>query len=235
MDRRNSLKLLIGGSASAGVLLTGCESGIKSRPKGDPGDKLENDLGYGRTPEELRRDKELLSQKYFTDREMAVLVVLSDIIIPADESSSSASEAGVPEFIEFMVKDRPMYQTPLRGGLRWMEHESNRRFGKNFVDISGEDQIAIVEDIAYPEEASENMTQGVKFFSTLRDLVVTGYFTSKDGIDYLGFKGNTPNVWDGVPEEVLAKHNVKYDEKTLRECIDQSTRNEVMDWSDYKL
>lgn len=166
---------------------------------------------------------------------MVLINVLADIIIPADKDFKAASETDVAEFINFMANDRTEYKTPLRGGLQWINHESRRRFNKEFVDAEQNQQIEIVEDIAYPFDAEPEFSQGVKFFSTLRNLVVCGYFSSKEGMACLGYMGNTPNVWDGVPQEVLDKHGLAYDQKTLNECIDQSTRNEVMDWSGYEL
>lgn len=235
MDRRKTLKLMVAGSAATGLVLTGCDTSKSAPETGQNNVDLENDMGYGRTDEELVRDKARLKESFFSDHDLATITVLADIIVPADGEHPSASKAGVVEFIDFMALDRPTFQVPLSGGLKWLDHESNVRFGKVFKDASADQQIEIVDDIAYPEDAKPEMSQGVKFFSTMRDLVLTGYFTSKPGLEDLGFMGNVPNVWDGVPQEVLDKHNLAYDEKTLKECIDQSTRNEIMDWTDYKL
>lgn len=236
MDRRKTLKLMVAGTAATGLVMTGCEPKVEEqKASGNDHNLLENDLGYGRTDEEIVRDKALLKDKFFTDHEMATVIVLSDIILPSDGENPSASQAEVPEFIDFIALDRPTFQIPLRGGLQWIDHESNARFNKVFKELTSEQQIEIVEDIAYPEDAKPEMSQGVSFFNTMRNLVLTGYFTSKPGLEDLGFMGNVPNVWDGVPQEVLDKHNLAYDEKTLRECVDQSKRDEIMDWTDYKI
>ncbi|MBY5957200.1 gluconate 2-dehydrogenase subunit 3 family protein [Membranicola marinus] len=236
MDRRRSLRYLVAGTAATGLVFTGCSTSDdkNGRVEGVP-KKEDNPFNIGRTPEELERDKALTESNFFTTEEVALINVLADIIIPADGQFKAASETGVAEFIDFMALDKTGYQVPLRGGLQWVNHESRKRFNKEFVDASDKEQIEIVDDIAYPYDADPAYAAGVRFFSTMRNLVVCGYYSSKEGMADLGYMGNTPNVWDGVPQEVLDKHGLAYDQKTLDECIDQSTRNEVMDWSGYEL
>ncbi len=237
MDRRRSLRYLIAGTAATGLVFTGCSTSDKNNGsvEGVP-KKANNPFNIGRTPEELKRDKALSETNYFTSDEMVLINVLADIIVPADGKFKAASETGVSEFIDFMANDRPgEYQVPLRGGLQWINHESQRRFNKKFADASKEEQIQIVEDIAYPHDTDPQFTAGARFFSTLRNLVVCGYYSSEEGMACLGYMGNTPNAWDGVPQEVLDKHGLVYDQKTLDECVDQSKRNEVMDWNGYEL
>ncbi|MBY5957204.1 gluconate 2-dehydrogenase subunit 3 family protein [Membranicola marinus] len=234
MDRRRTLKYLAAGTALTGFLFTSCADDKKYQVAGVP-KKAKNPFGYGRTPEELERDKNLSERSFFTSDEAALINVLADIIIPADEEYGAATDTDVFTFIDFMALDRPDFQIPLRGGLQWINQESRRRFNKEFVNISESQQIEIVEDIAYPFDAEPAFTQGARFFSILRDLVACGYFSSKEGIEYIGYMGNTPHVWDGVPQEVLDEHGLAYDQKTLDECVDQSKRNETMDWSGYEL
>src|SRR5690606_19784027 len=155
---------------------------------------------------EHERTQKLLEEKFFTDHEMATITVLADIIIPKDEVSGSASEAGVPEFIEFMVKDLPDNKTPMRGGLKWLDLQAQRRYGDAFVNCKEVDQLALVEEIAYPEKAKPEMQQGVAFFSLMRNLTSSGFFTSEIGIKDIGYAGNRPGVWNGVPEDVLKEH-----------------------------
>jgi hypothetical protein len=164
---------------------------------------------------ELAREKELMSEKFFTDHEMKTIARLSDIIIPKDDVSGSATEAGVPDFIEFMAKDRPEYQTPLRGGIKWLDLQCMRRFNADFVSCNEEQQIEMVDAIAYPEKAAPDMRAGVAFFNTMRDLTACGFFTSKMGLADLGYMGNRPNQWNGVPQDVLDQYGLKYDERTL--------------------
>lgn len=235
MDRRRSLKYLVGGTAAAGFIFTSCNTDNKEHVAGVP-EKADNPFNIGRTPEELDRDKAMAESSYFTAEEEALINVLADIIIPADNEYGSATDAEVFTFIDFMAQDRPEeFQIPVRGGLQWINQESIRRFDKSFTQASHDQQIEIVEDIAYPFDVDPTYSQGARFFSTLRNLVACGYFSSKEGVECLGYMGNTPHVWDGVPQEVLDKHGLAYDQKTLDQCVDQSKRNEKMDWSTYEL
>lgn len=163
---------------------------------------------FGRTDTEIERDAKLFKAKFFNKAEMKSLSVLVDIIIPADDRSGSATDAGVPDFIEFMAKDKEELQTPLRGGLRWLDAQANKRFGKIFTDISAAQRIEIIEDIAYPARKVPGMSQGVAFFSLVRNLTATGFWSSKMGISDIGYVGNTPNQWDGPPEDVLKQYGL---------------------------
>lgn len=141
--------------------------------------------------------------KFFTPHELATVTMLADIIIPKDERSGSASEAGVPEFIDFMMTDRPNMQTPMRGGLHWLDAACRKQFNKAFVDLSASDRTTILDAIAYPKKAAPEMSQGAAFFTALRNLVATGFYTSKIGIADVGYMGNVPTVWNGCPQECL--------------------------------
>ena len=214
MDRRKYLKTLAAGSVGAATLLQSCEPAPKQEVKG-----TEPTFTIDRTEAEKVREKKLLAEKFFDDHEMKTITILGDIIIPKDETSGSASDAGVPAFIEFIVKDQPRYQTPLRGGIKWLDMQSLKRFNSDFASCTSQQQIEIVDDIAYPEKAKPEFAQGVSFFNTMRDLTACGFFTSEIGIKDLGYVGNRPNQWDGVPEDVLAQYGLKYDERTLAESV----------------
>ncbi|WP_266366799.1 gluconate 2-dehydrogenase subunit 3 family protein [Tellurirhabdus rosea] len=167
----------------------------------------------GRQPFEAERDAKLMAEKFFTPQELQTVTVLSDIIIPADARSGSASQAGVPAFIEFMMKDQPRNQTPMRGGLRWLDNQMVKRHGKPFVQCTKAQQIEMVEDIAYPQEVKPGLSQGVSFFNMMRGMVATGFFTSQMGIKDLGYMGNTPNEWAGVPDDVLKQYGYAYEDR----------------------
>ncbi|HMG90801.1 MAG TPA: gluconate 2-dehydrogenase subunit 3 family protein [Chryseolinea sp.] len=209
MDRRKYLKTLAVGSVGAGLLIQ-CEPKKESAATAPP-----TSFTYDRTPEELEREKKLQSEKFFDEHEMKTITTLSDIIIPKDETSGSASDAGVPAFIEFIVKDMPHYQTPLRGGIKWLDIQCMKRFEVDFASCTAQQQIEIVDEIAFPDKAKPEMQQGVSFFNSMRDLTACGFFTSKIGIADLGYVGNKPNQWDGVPKEVLEQYGLKYDDRTL--------------------
>lgn len=173
------------------------------------------DLNYDRNAAEKVREEALMSEKFFDEHEMKTIAALSDIIIPKDDVSGSATEAGVPDFIEFMAKDRPTYQTPLRGGIKWLDLQCMRRYNADFVSCNEQQQIEMVDEIAFPEKAKPDMQPGVSFFNTMRDLTACGFFTSKMGLADLGYMGNRPNQWNGVPQEVLDQYGMQYDAKTL--------------------
>jgi hypothetical protein len=191
-----------------------------------PGDKkdaanksLADGFTLDRQPEELKRYDDVTAEKFFSDHEMSTIAVLSDIIIPKDDVSGSATDAKVPDFIEFIVKDMPQHQTPMRGGLRWLDIHSFKKKGKSFVDLDAKSQIEIVDEIAYPKKAAPEVAQGVAFFSLMRNLTATGFYTSKIGVEDIGYKGNQPNQWNGVPDDVLKQYGVAYTEKENKECV----------------
>ena len=214
MDRRKYLKSLVVGSAGAGLLLQSCGPETKEEVK----DAIPT-FTIDRTPDELKRELKLISEKFFDEHEMKTIGLLADIIIPKDETSGSATEAGVPDFIEFISKDMPRYQIPLRGGLKWLDIQCMKRFNADFASCTAQQQIEMVDEIAFPEKAKPELIQGVSFFNTLRDLTACGFFTSKIGIADLGYMGNKPNQWDGVPQDVLDQYGKKYDERTLAESV----------------
>ena len=217
MDRRKSLKALALGSLSTIVLIDACKPATE-KAKNDAVTPV-NAFTYDRMPEEKANDEKLLAQKFFTEHEMATITKLADIIIPADEVSGSASQAGVPAFIDFIVLDMPSHQTPMRGGLRWLDMHCLRQYEKAFVDCTNEQQIAVVDAIAYPNKAKPAMAQGVAFFSLMRNLTASGFYTSEMGVNDIGYAGNRPNQWNGVPADVLQQFKLAYTEKELKECI----------------
>ena len=164
---------------------------------------------YGRTESEKERDARLLSEQFFTPSELKTIAVLADIIIPRDSHSGSASDAGVPAFIEFMAKDKPELQTPLRGGLHWLDAQAIKRFGNVFTACSQKQQVEIVDDIAWPEKVKPGMSQGVAFFNLMRNLTASGFWSSQIGIADLGYVGNVPNQWTGVPDDVLKQYGLE--------------------------
>jgi hypothetical protein len=206
MNRRDSLKALGLSTLSAGLLLEACKTeNKKAAEEAVPATGAE----AGRQPFEVERDKKLNADKFFTAAEMATITLLADIIIPKDEKSGSASDAKVPDFIEFIVKDIPDHQTPMRGGLRWLDMQCLNRFGKTFTDSSKAQQIELVDMIAYPKKAKPEMAQGVAFFNRMRDLTASGFFTSEIGVKDVGYAGNAPNKWTGVPADVLKHYGME--------------------------
>lgn len=228
MNRRENLKLLFTGSVGAGLLLTGCEP----EQVAVQGQVFTGGTPGGRTEEEKARDAKLLSETFFTEEEMKKLNTLVDIIMPADSESPSATELKVPDFIEFMMKDQPGMQTPMRGGLMWLDFEADELFGKKFNDLSKDEVIQIVDLVAWPDKATEAYSGGVRWFNMLRNLTCSGYFSTEAGWKYMGYMGNQPNVWDGVPQNVLDKHGLSNPEKYLSIYLKPEDRAKVAEWDE---
>jgi hypothetical protein len=206
MKRRDVLK----GISLSALGLAGLNPQVKAAELADEAYNKDPEFKqFGRTEYEQKRDAKLFAEQFFSPQEMKTISVLVDIIIPRDGRSGSATEAGVPEFIEFMVKDKPDFQTPLRGGLGWIDNEAHKRFDKAFIDITPAQRIEIVEDIAYPENKKPGMRHGIVFFSLIRNLTASGFWSSKIGIADIGYQGNTPNSWDGVPGDVLKQYGLE--------------------------
>jgi gluconate 2-dehydrogenase gamma chain len=201
MNRRESFKVIGLTTLSAGLLLETCKTPDKQAET--------TELVAGREAFEVERDKKLNAEKFFNEHEMLTITALADIIIPKDDKSGSASDAGVPAFIEFIVKDMPEHQVPMRGGLVWLDMQCLNRYSASFIEASAQQQIEMVTDIAYPAKAKPEMQQGVAFFKRMRDLTASGFFTSEIGVKDLGYVGNTPTKWEGVPADVLKQYNMQ--------------------------
>lgn len=151
--------------------------------------------------------------KFFTAHEWETVRVLVDLVIPKDERSGSATDAGVPEFMDFMLEERASMQTPMRGGLAWLDAECGRRSGKTFVACAESERRAVLEDIAWPEKARPELSHGVAFFHSFRDLTASGFWSSKMGVEDLQYIGNTfVPEWQGCPPAAQAKLGVTYDD-----------------------
>jgi len=193
MSRRNALKIIGATPVAAGLGIAGADAAQAPA--------THEHAAAQKTVPAARKGP--YKPKFFTAHEWATVTMLADIIIPKDEKSGSASDAGVPEFIDFTMTDQPDMQTPMRGGLRWLDTTCRKRFSKEFIDLAAADRTAILDEIAYPKKATPEMSQGAAFFTSVRNLVATGFYTSKMGIADLGYMGNVPTVWNGCPDECL--------------------------------
>ena len=203
MNRRESLKAIGISTLSTGVLIDACKEKKEPESSGVTAKNL------GRQDFEIVRDKTLAAETFFNAHEMATITVLADIIIPKDERSGNASDAQVPAFIEFIVKDEPEHQLPMRGGLRWLDMQCLNRYDNEFKTCTAAQQLEIVNDIAFPFKPKPGLEQGVTFFNKMRDLASIGFFTSQMGIKDLGYMGNAPGKWEGVPAEVLKQYGLE--------------------------
>jgi hypothetical protein len=207
ISRRSALRALGAVPVAAGFTWTPAEA-----------DEAHAQATQARKPAAGR--KTAFKPKFFTPHEWATVTVLVDLIIPKDERSGSATDAGVPEFMDFMMNDTPVNgpaerarrQTAMRGGLRWLDAECRRRYRKTFVDCAAAERTAVLDDIAWPERAADKpaLSQGVSFFNSFRDLTASGFWSSKMGIDDLKYVGNVANPdWQGCPADALAHLGLK--------------------------
>lgn len=195
MNRRESLKLLAVSPVTAGFTWSSLEA--------------------AHATEQVRAvaDRSAFAPAFFNEHEWRTLQLLVDIVIPADDRSGSATDAGVPEYMDFMMIDRPERQTAMRGGLAWIDVQCRKRHDAPFADCTGAQQIALIEDIAYPDAAPEGLEHGVAFFTSFRDLTASGFWSSKLGVEDLKYTGNVfVPEWTGCPDEVLNDLGVRYEE-----------------------
>ena len=163
--------------------------------------------------------------KFFTRHEYQTVRVLVDYIIPRDDRSGSATDAGAPQYIDFVLSDQtpppgPPNPTPrfyvaptpaqinVRGGLAWLDNECASRFGagKSFLTSTDAQRRQVLDDIAWPAKAKPEYSHGVAFFNRMRDMTAAAFFSIKMGVQDLRYIGNVPMAkWDGCPPEVIAK------------------------------
>ncbi|HJU75027.1 MAG TPA: gluconate 2-dehydrogenase subunit 3 family protein [Gemmatimonadaceae bacterium] len=148
--------------------------------------------------------------KFFTAQEYATVTILGDLIIPRDARSGSASDAGVPQFMDFLMTDgTDQRRIAMRGGLAWLDRESRKRFSRDFRRLTSTQQKQILDDIAWPKRAKPEHSHGVAFFNSFRDLTASGFWSSKMGVTDLGYQGNVfVAEWKGCPQHVLDKLGV---------------------------
>lgn len=199
IDRREAVRLLLAAPLAAAFPWTPSEVQSAARSARDALDAAAAGQAF--------------QPRFFRPHEWESVRVLVDVIIPRDERSGSASDAGVPEFIDFMLNDRPEMQTDMRGGLAWLDDECLRRFGRTFLDCADSQRTAVLDEIAWPDRAPPELSHGVSFFNRFRDLTASGFWSSRMGVEDLGYMGNVPVAeWEGCPEAQLRRLGVRYDD-----------------------
>lgn len=196
LHRRDALKL-IGLMAAAPTFSFSCTT---QRPE-----------NTGSTEQVTTQPGSDYERQFFTDHEFETVRVLADLVIPADDRSGSATDAGVPRFMDFVMTDEQLggrdamkqRQTAMRGGLAWLDYQCRERYDALFVDCTDTQRRELLDLIAWPEEAPPEMEAGVEFFNSFRDLTASGFFSSKMGVEDLQYQGNTyVEEWTGCPESV---------------------------------
>jgi len=195
VSRRKALQLLAAGPAAAALVWTPAEA---------------------RQAHEHAQQATALPKafapKFFKANEYAMVTILVDLIIPRDERSGSATDAGVPPFMDFMMIDQPRRQVAMRGGLALIDRLANDRFGRRFVAATDAERRQLLDEIAYTSNADPGLSQAVTFFNSFRDLTASGFWSSKMGVADLQYQGNVfVSEWKGCPGDALAKLGVKYE------------------------
>lgn len=196
LTRRETLKLMA--FAALGATIPGC----------GPSDIERAAARVSKTMPLADREPTVLSRhEYDTVR------VLADWIIPADERSGSASDAGVPAFIDFILEETDGIEEPLKEGLAWLDGQTDTEHGKAFLDLDRPDQQAMLDRIAWPDDVEPGLERGAEFFTLMRDLTASGFWSSQLGVEDLGYMGNTANPgWDGCTHDAMEHLGLSYDE-----------------------
>ena len=196
VNRRTMLKVLGAAPAAAGLTWTEAEAAQA---------RAQSQAARGATAKPA-----VYKPKFFTAHEWATVNLLVDIIIPKDERSGSATDAGVPVFMDFIMGDQPARQTAMRGGLRWIDAQCEKRYDKRFIECTDAERRAVLDDIAWPQTSRPEFQHGVSFFNSFRDLTAAGFWSSKMGVMDLQYTGNTMMPeWPGCPPEALKKLGVE--------------------------
>jgi gluconate 2-dehydrogenase gamma chain len=178
------------------------------------------------SPEALNRASKMLQQddaepsaeptvatrKFFSAHEDATVRILVDLIIPRDEHSGSATEARVPEFMDYMLAEASeRNRVEMHGGLAWLDTECRTRFNANFVTCTVTQRKQVLDDISWPAKSRPELSHGVAFFNSFRDLTASGFYSSQMGWKDVRYIGNVFNPnWNGCPPEVLKQLGVSY-------------------------
>lgn len=196
ISRRSALELLGAAPAAAALVWTPAEA----RQAHEHADAAQAQAAKHAAP---------FKPKFFTAHEHATVGVLVDLIIPRDERSGSATDAGVPAFMDFMMIDQPRRQIAMRGGLAIVDRLATDRFGKRFVSCADRERRLLLDEIAFTSNPDPGLTHAVAFFSSFRDLTASGFWSTKMGVADLQYQGNVfVSEWNGCPDEALRKLGV---------------------------
>jgi gluconate 2-dehydrogenase gamma chain len=196
ISRRTALQMILGGPTTAALVWTPAEA--RAAPE------------YTADAIALQSATTSFKPKFFTAREYATVTILVDLIIPRDERSGGATDAGVPQFMDFMMIDQPRRQVAMRGGLALIDRVTQQRTGRRFAEATDAQRRRVLDEIAYTSNPDPSLAHAVAFFSSFRDLTASGFWSSRMGVADLQYQGNTfVSDWNGCPDEALRKLGVK--------------------------
>ncbi len=205
MDRRDAIKWMLTAAASVSVLEASASAqGVASSP-------VLNSKGYGTDPDLVKLYKPGdVWPLTMTPAQTQTAAALCDVIIPADAKGPSASAVQVPAFIdEWISAPYPGHDNDRKimlDGLTWIDAESQKRFGADFVNLVTRQKNAICDDICYAPNAKPEFRPAAQFFRRFRDLTSGGYYTTPEGMKDIGYVGNVAiETFEGPPREVLEK------------------------------
>ena len=196
ISRRRALALIGAAPAAAALVWT-------------PADAAEAHEHAAQAVAEAAKQAAPYARKFFTAHEYATVGVLVDLIIPKDERSGSAADAGVPQFMDFMMIDQPRRQVAMRGGLAIVDRLAIDRVGKRFMSATDAQRRQVLDEIAYTSNPDPGLSQAIAFFNSFRDLTASGFWSTKMGVADLQYQGNVfVSEWTGCPDAALKKLGV---------------------------
>jgi gluconate 2-dehydrogenase gamma chain len=188
MNRRQAITALAAMSATLGIPVSILEAATKQLTTHDP------------------RPTAGFDPRFFTATELATATMLMDMVIPKDGRSGSASDAKVPEYMDFICAEYQSTGEWMRKGLGWLDAESKKRWNGAFTAGTVVQRGQLLDAIAWPAKALPEVQEGVTFFNRFRDLTASGFWSSQVGVQDLGYQGNTfVREWTGCPPEAKAK------------------------------
>ena len=199
LTRRESLKLMA---------LAALGSSIPSCGPSDIENAASKVAAVSRTMPMANRKPTVLNR-----HEYETVKVLADWIIPADDRSGSATDAGVPAFIDFILEDTEGIEEPMKAGLAWLDARVVSEGGTTFIELPSEAQEALLQRIAWPDDVETGWEAGAEFFTLMRDMTASGFWSSQMGVEDLGYMGNTANPsWEGCSHEAMEHLGLSYDD-----------------------
>jgi hypothetical protein len=135
--------------------------------------------------------------RFFSSEEYTTIERLTEMIIPSD-GTAGAREAGVAEFVDFMISSDPSMQYPMRYGLTWLDAHARKKHGNAFRALPDDQQTGLLQTLAYKEKYEAGDEEGREFFDRIREYTVMGFYTSRIGLEALDYPGL--KIYTEVPD-----------------------------------